>query len=105
MLAGKGFSNVINLSNSQVRVRFGDTKVDVPARDANLYAAPKITKPTNMPVMYEFFHPEQKKWRMLTASTVVLRPTRREIHVFNEGSRVGKIEKHKILFPIKLKGQ
>ena len=55
-----------------------------------------------MPVMYEFYHPEQKKWRMLTASTIVVRPTRREINVFNDGSRIGNIKKHKILFPVPL---
>ena len=53
--------------------------------------------------MYEFYHPERKKWKMLTASTVVLRPTRREICIFNKGSRLGNIKKHKILFPVQIK--
>ena len=53
-----------------------------------------------MPIMFEFYHPEKKEWKILSASTVVLRPTRREINIFNEGSRLGNIKKHKILFPV-----
>ncbi|MFK7851817.1 MAG: hypothetical protein AB8D78_12650 [Akkermansiaceae bacterium] len=95
----------INLSKTPIRVKFGDSTVNVPARDANLFAAPDLAKSTNVPVRYEFFHAEHKKWRIITASTVVLRPTRREIHVFNDGSRIGKIKKHKILFPIEQGGR
>lgn len=93
----------INLSDTHIRVRFGTTTVNVPAKEANIYETPVLAEPTNMPVMYEFFHPERKEWKMLSASTVVLRPTRREISIFNEGSRPGNIKKHKILFPVRKK--
>ena len=39
---------------------------------------------------------------MLSASTIVLRPTRREICIFNNGSRLGNIKKHGILFPVQM---
>jgi hypothetical protein len=90
----------INLSTSNIRVRLGDTRVDVAPGQTNIYESPKLAKPANVPIMYEFFHPERKEWKILSASTVVLRPTRREIQVFNNGSRIGKIEKHGILFPV-----
>lgn len=92
----------INLSNTQIRVRFGNTKVNVPAGQANIYESPVLAKPTNMPIMYEFYHPEKKEWKMLSASTIVLRPTRRKICVFNSGSRLGSIKKHAILFPVQM---
>jgi hypothetical protein len=90
----------INLSNTGIRVSIGGTQVTVAPKKAEIYEAPKLTKPANIPIMYSFYHPERKEWKILSASTVVLRPTRREINIFNEGSRLGKIEKHKILFPI-----
>ena len=90
----------INLSDTNIGVKIGDDSVAVPARQANIYSSPKLTKPTNMPISYSFYHPEEKKWKLLSASTVVLRPTRREICIFNNGSRLGNIEKHKILFPV-----
>lgn len=90
----------INLSDSNIRVRLGKTLVAVEPQHASFFKAPPMVKATNMPVMYEFYHPERKEWKILSASTVVLRPTRREICVFNNGDRIGNIEKHKILFPV-----
>lgn len=92
----------INLSKTQIRVRLGKTTVAVAPGQANIYSAPVLAKPTNMPIMYEFFDPEEKKWKMITASTVVLRPTRREICIFDSGSRLGNIKKHGILFPVQM---
>jgi len=92
----------INLSNTQIRVRLGDAKVAVPAGQANIYESPVLAKPANMAIMYEFYDPEGKKWKMITASTVVLRPSRREICIFNTGSRPGNIKKHGILFPVQM---
>jgi hypothetical protein len=93
----------INLSDTPVRITVGKTEVTVAPKKAGIYAAPVLAKPTNTPIMYKFYHPERKKWMILSASTVVLRPTRREICVFNEGSRIGSIKKHKILFPLPVK--
>jgi len=92
----------INLSTSNIRVRLGDTRVNVAPGQTNIYESPKLAKPANVPIMYEFYHPERKEWKILSASTVVLRPTRREIHVFNSGTRIGNIKKHGILFPVRM---
>ena len=90
----------INLSDTNIGVQLGDTNIAIPSKQAKIYAAPHLAEPTNMPIKYSFYHPEEKKWKILSASTVVLRPTRREICVFNNGSRPGNIENHKILFPV-----
>ena len=93
----------INLSKTHIRVKLGDAQVSVAPKQANIYRAPNLAKPTNTPIMYQFYHPVQKKWKILSASTVVLRPTRREINIFNDGTRIGTIKKHKILFPVQRK--
>lgn len=90
----------INMSNTGIGVQMGPTKVAVPAGQSKIYEAPVLAKPTNMPIMYQFYHPGREEWKLLSASTVVLRPTRREIVIFNNGSRIGNIKKHKILFPL-----
>jgi hypothetical protein len=90
----------INLSDTNIRVRMGKTTVPVAPAQASIYESPKLAEPENMPIMYEFFHPERKEWKIITASTVVIRPTRREIIVFNNGTRIGNIKKHGILFPV-----
>lgn len=90
----------INLSETNIRVRLGKTTVSVAPGQASIYESPKLAEPENMPIMYEFYHPVRKEWKILTASTIVVRPTRREIFVFNNGSRLGNIKKHGILFPV-----
>ncbi|QTN31405.1 hypothetical protein HZ994_03365 [Akkermansiaceae bacterium] len=90
----------INLSDTNIRAKFGRDTVTVAPGKSDIYQAPALAKPTNTPVMYEFYHAGQKQWKILSASTVVLRPTRREICVFNSGTRPGNIKKHKILFPV-----
>ena len=90
----------LNMSTSQIRVRLGKDNVTVAPGQANIYESPALAKPENVAIMYEFYAPEEKKWKMITASTVVLRPTRREICVFNTGTRPGNIRNQKILFPV-----
>ena len=92
----------INLSDSDIGIQLGDVNIAIPAKQAKIYAAPNLAQSTNAPIIYRFYHPEEKKWKMLSASTVVLRPTRREICIFNNGSRLGTIDKHKILFPVQM---
>lgn len=90
----------INMSDTNIGIQVGETKVPLPARGSKIYKAPSLAKPINMPIVYQFYHPERKEWKLLSASTVVVRPTRREIVIFNNGSRIGNIKKHKILFPL-----
>ncbi|HSP43148.1 MAG TPA: hypothetical protein VLO11_09770, partial [Luteolibacter sp.] len=92
----------INLSTTQIRVRLGKTTVAVAPGQTNIFESPALAKPANVPIMYEFYHPERNEWKILSASTVVLRPTRREICVFNSGTRIGNIKKHGILFPVRM---
>ncbi len=90
----------INMSIEQIRVRLGNDAVTVAAGQAKIYESPVLAKPQNMPIMYEFYAAGEKKWKIISASTIVLRPTRREICVFNTGTRPGNVKSRKILFPI-----
>ena len=92
----------INLSDTDIGVKIGDTPVAVPPQKATIYSSPKLADATNMPIIYSYYHPEQKKWKLLTASTVVIMPTRREICVFNNGTRIGKVKRYSILFPVEM---
>ncbi len=91
----------INLSDTNIGVKIGDTPVAVPARQSNIYTAPKLADSTNKQIVYSFYHPDQRKWKLLGATTIVLQPNLREICIFNNGSRLGNIKRHKILFPVK----
>lgn len=95
----------INLSDTNIAVQLGETNVAVPAQQAKIYSSPALTEPKNMPIIYRFYHPEEEKWKMFSASTIVVRPTRREIYIFNNGTRIGNLKKHSILFPVEAKTQ
>ena len=90
----------INLSDTDISVQLGNNTTTVPAKQAKIYSSPKLEKSTNIQIIYRFYHPVRQEWLLLTASTAVLRPTRREISIFNNGTRIGNIKKHKILFPV-----
>lgn len=93
----------INLSNTNIGVQLGETEIAVPAQQAKIYSSPATAQPINLPIIYRFYHPEEEKWKVFNASTIVVRPTRREIYIFNNGSRIGNIKKHSILFPVEIK--
>ena len=93
----------INLSTENIRVKLGDTVVDVPPKRVEVYDSPVIATPVRVPVKFGYYYREQKKWRMFSASTITQHATRREICIFNNGSRPGKIKKHGILFPVQKK--
>jgi hypothetical protein len=53
-----------------------------------------------MPIRYRYFHPVENEWKMLSASTVGIMPTRREICIFSYDERFKRIDYHGITFPV-----
>lgn len=90
----------MNFSPLNVAVQLGPTKIGLKPGEFRIYEGPRLAKSTNVPVKYLYFHPEQKKWRMLSASTVVLRSTRREICIFSWDRRYERVSYHGVTFPV-----
>lgn len=97
----KGGDNLyLNFSPMNVAVQLGETKLGIKPGDFKIYHAPRLTKSTNVPVKYLYFHPKQEKWKMISASTIVLRSTRREICIFSWDPRYERINYHGVTFPV-----
>lgn len=90
----------LNLTNLKVGVEMGAAKLALGAGETKIYNAPKAAESTNVPVRYSFYHPKDQQWKMLSASTVVLHATRREICIFSWDPRFGRIDYHGITFPV-----
>lgn len=90
----------LNLTNMQVGVEMGTTKIGLKPGETKIYNPPDPTGAANMPIRYSFYHPTQQQWKMLSASTVVLRPTRREICIFGWDPRFNRVDYHGITFPV-----
>jgi len=90
----------LNLTTLNVGVELGKTKMEIKPGETKIHNAPVLDKATNMPVRYSFYHPIEKQWKVLSASTVVLYPTRREICIFSWDPRYGRVDYHGITFPV-----
>lgn len=90
----------MNLTKVNIAVQLGDRKLALKPGDAKVYDAPRLDKAVNTPVSYHYFHPGRNQWKLLSASTVVLRPTRREICVFSWDPRYERVDYHGITFPV-----
>lgn len=90
----------LNLTTMQVGIEMGTTKIALPPGETKIYTAPDLAVSTNMPIRYSFYHPTQQQWKMLSASTVVLQPTRREICIFSWDARFNRVDYHGITFPV-----
>lgn len=90
----------LNLTTLNVAVRLGDAKLTLKPGDVRVHSAPTLANAVNTPVSYHFFHPTDEQWKLLSASTVVLRPTRREICIFSWDPRFNRIDYLGITFPV-----
>ena len=90
----------INLTKANVAVKIGDTNIPLRPGAVQIYEAPRLAKPVNTPISYHFFHPKREEWKMISASTIVLRPTRREICIFSWDEGFQRLDYHGITFPV-----
>lgn len=90
----------MNLTSVNVAVQVGEKKIPLKPGAVRIYDAPRLQKPVNTPISYHFFNPKQERWRLLSASTVVLRPTRREICIFSWDPRYKRLDYHGVTFPV-----
>jgi len=90
----------LNMTKVKVAVEMGKTGLEIKPGEVKIYDAPTLSEPVEMPIRYNYFHPVQQKWKMLSASTIVLYSTRREICIFGWDPKYDRIEKHGITFPV-----
>jgi len=90
----------LNLTNLNLAVEMGKTKLGLKPGETKIYDASDLTGPTNVPVRYSFYHPTEQQWKVLSASTVVLQSTRREICIFSWDPSFGRVDYHGIIFPV-----
>ncbi|MDP0491806.1 MAG: hypothetical protein Q7Q71_12215 [Verrucomicrobiota bacterium JB023] len=90
----------MNLSPKKVAVTLGDEKLNLSPGEIEVFEARNLQKSKNVPTSYHFYMEEKERWQILSASTVVLRPTRREICIFSWDTRFNRINYHGVTFPV-----
>ncbi len=90
----------LNLTKMAVGVQMGEEKLLVKSGRHSVHRASGLKKSKNIPVKYSYFDAQKRKWKLLSASTLVLRPTRREICIFHWDSKYKRVNYHGITFPV-----
>lgn len=90
----------MNFTTANMMVRLGDKRLPLKPGASRIFRAPALDQPLNTPISYHYFHPTKQEWKMLSASTVVMQPTRREICIFNWDPRYQRVSTHGITFPV-----
>jgi hypothetical protein len=90
----------LNLTKRNVAVEMGSTKIPLKPGHSHIYQSPAATDATNMPIRYSYYDEERKEWNVISASTVVLYGTRREICIFSWDAVYDRIDYHGITVPV-----
>jgi hypothetical protein len=54
----------------------------------------------SLPIRLSYLNPQLQEWAMITASTVALYSTRRELCIFNWDARFNRVDYESITFPV-----
>jgi hypothetical protein len=90
----------LNMTNLKVGVKLGESNILINPGENKIHKSTNNSEPTNVAVSYSFFHPEKNEWKVLSASTIVLYPTRREICIFSWDPRFKRMDYHGITLPV-----
>lgn len=90
----------LNLSVVDVAVRLGAEAIELKPGSVKIHHVTGLDKPTNVAVSYHFLHPTRKEWQLLSASTLVMHPTRREICIFSWDPRFSRVDYLGITVPV-----
>ena len=90
----------LNLSPRKMVVTLGEEKKALEPGSLEIQTNREVKKATNTPLSFHYYSESAKKWRLITATTVVVQPTRREICVFTWDHKHSRIHFKGATFPI-----
>lgn len=95
-----GDSLFMNLTTLKIAVQLGGKKIGLQPGDTSICEAGSISAATAVPISYHCFDTVEAKWKLISASTVVVQPTRREICIFSWDSGYERVDYHGVTFPV-----
>jgi len=100
LAASKGGDNMfLNMTKFRIGIELGKAKIGVEPGEVITHNPLGTEKSVTLPIRLSYFHPVQKKWAMITASTVALYATRRELCIFNWDDRFKRVDYESITLP------
>lgn len=90
----------INLTTLKIAVQLGQKKIGLRPGETSICDGGSIASATNAPVSYHYLDETDDQWKMISASTVVIQPTRREMCIFNWDTNYNRVDYKGITVPV-----
>lgn len=101
LAALKGGDNMfLNMTKLKIGVELGKDKIQIDPGQVKTHNPLGTSKSASLPIRLSFFNPEQQEWEMITASTVALYSTRRELCIFNWNAQFNRVDFDNITLPL-----
>ena len=95
-----GNALIVNNTNLEIGVVLGAKKATLGTGQIQIMDVGEFSGSKNVTVSYHFRLPKQAKWNLISASTVPLRSSFREILIFSYNADLGQADYHGITFPV-----
>lgn len=95
-----GDTMFLNMTNLRIGIELGREKILALPGEGKIHNPLGTNKTLSLPIRLSVFNPDRKEWDMITASTVALYSTRRELCIFNWDSRFNRVDFESITFPM-----
>lgn len=95
-----GDSMFLNMTNLKIGIELGKAKIQIEPGQVKTHNPLGASKSVSLPIRLSYFHPERQEWAMITASTVALYSTRRELCIFNWDAQFNRVDYESITFPV-----
>lgn len=94
-----GDSMFLNMTNLKIGVELGRSNILIEPGQIKTHNPLGSSLSVTLPIRMSYFHPERGEWSMITASTVALYSTRRELCIFNWDMRFNRVDFESITLP------
>jgi hypothetical protein len=95
-----GDTMFLNMTNLKIGIELGKENILVEPGQAKTHNPLGASKSVSLPIRLSYFHTERQEWNMITASTVALYSTRREMCIFNWDTQFNRVDYESITFPV-----
>lgn len=95
-----GDTMFLNMTGLRIGIELGKEKFIVTPGQGKIHNPLGNQKSASLPIRLSYFHPERGEWDMITASTVALYSTRRELCIFNWDSGFQRVDYESITLPM-----
>jgi hypothetical protein len=94
-----GDTMFLNMTNLKIGVELGKSAIQIDPGQVNVHNPLGGAKSVSLPIRLSYYDPKRQEWEMITASTVALYSTRREMCIFNWDARFNRVDYESLTFP------